>query len=146
MASLEQLQAHLDMDEGSKVHYRNGRYYPYIDTVGKVTIAMGRNLTDRGISETEKHVLAWNDMADAVAEAGKYPWYALLDDSRQGVIVMMIFNLGAASFAGFHDTHNAIADGRYADAAAAMAASRWATQTGHRAEVYEDIMRTGVWQ
>lgn len=45
-------------DEGLRLH-------PYIDSVGKLTIGVGRNLTDMGISQAETEMLLSNDIANA---------------------------------------------------------------------------------
>ena len=44
------------------------RLFPYTDTVGKLTIGVGRNLTDAGISADEAEVLAATE-TEADAEA-----------------------------------------------------------------------------
>lgn len=142
----DMIAAHLDVDEGSKVYYRNGRYYPYVDTVGKVTIGRGRNLTDKGISEDEKALMDANDLEEVYKCAYQYPWFKDLDPARQGVVLMLIFNLGPTSFSSFRNTIGKIEAGDYAGAADNMAQSLWHRQVGHRAEVYERIMRTGVWE
>ena len=38
---------------------------PYRDSVGKLTIGIGRNLDDKGISESEARMLLANDVDDA---------------------------------------------------------------------------------
>ena len=48
------------------------RLFPYADTVGKLTIGFGRNLTDIGISRDEADALLTNDLDRArtgIAEA-----------------------------------------------------------------------------
>jgi lysozyme len=45
----------------------------------------------------------------------------------------------------FHDTLQAVQDGRYDDAAWGMLNSAWHRQVGTRAAILADIMRTGVW-
>jgi lysozyme len=59
------------------------------------------------------------------------------------VILSMIFNLGAAGFAGFKNTIASIAAGNYEDAASRMLRSKWASQTGNRAIRLAQMMRTG---
>ena len=43
------------------------RPFPYLDTAGKLTIGVGRNLTDRGLSSAEIDLLLANDIAAARA-------------------------------------------------------------------------------
>jgi lysozyme len=119
------------------------RLFPYRDTVGKWTIGAGRNLDDVGISPDEVDYLLRNDIRRAEVEARKYPWYAGLNEVRKAVILSMIFNLGAAGFAGFKNTHASIAAGNYEDAASRMLMSKWASQTGNRAIRLAQMMRTG---
>lgn len=145
MVDLYKVATHLTIDEGTGP-VKNNRYFPYTDTVGKVTIGTGRNLTDRGISEDECALMLQNDITDAYNAAKLYPWFEHLDDARQGVVVMMIFNLGPERFAGFKNTIAMLAAGNYSGAAYNMALSHWHEQVGYRAEVYERIMLTGEWQ
>jgi lysozyme len=62
---VDALTADLIRDEGLKLK-------PYTDTVGKLTIGIGRNLTDRGISRQEALVLARNDVDAAAAELDRF--------------------------------------------------------------------------
>jgi len=53
------------------------RLKPYRDSVGKLTIGVGRNLDDVGISAEEADVLLANDIAKAQAELKQaLPWTA----------------------------------------------------------------------
>ena len=71
------------------------RLKPYTDSVGKTSIGVGRNLTDKGISFQEAQGLLTNDIADATADlAAKLPWTATLDDVRKGALTNMCFNMG----------------------------------------------------
>lgn len=139
MISADKLQVRLTKDEGE-------RLMPYTDTVGKWTIGVGRNLTDKGIRKDESQLMLANDVADALEEAKHKPWFAGLDDARQGVVVCMIFNLGPATFDKFIITQNLIATHQFGAAAAAMLQSKWAQQVGNRAKIYAKIMRSGIWE
>ncbi len=134
--TLEEL---LTRDEGLRLK-------PYVDTVGKVTIGVGRNLTDVGISEAEALVLLRNDIARATTDALTFPWFGSLDPARKAVVVSMIFNMGLPRFRGFANTIRSIEAGDYHDAAKRMLQSLWARQVGKRAERLAATMRTGVLQ
>ena len=135
------LRAQLLRHEGERLH-------PYVDTVGKLTIGVGRNLTDIGITADESAYLLSGDIDRAVRGLfARYPtWFPNLDPVRQAVLVNMAFNLGLAGLAGFRHTLDCVARGQYGEASDAMLASKWATQVGHRAIELAAQMRTGEWQ
>jgi lysozyme len=114
---LEQLERH----EGR-------RRFPYVDTVGKLTIGVGRNLTDRGLSDDEVDYLLMNDVQECVADLRGYEWWAGLDDVRRNVLIEMRFQLGSAGFRAFKATLAAVALGDYAKASAQMLRSKVARE------------------
>ena len=120
------------------------RLKPYKDTVGKLTVGVGRNLDDVGISYAEAMQMLMDDIAHVENQAQSFPWYAGLTPARQAVILSMIFNMGLASFSLFKNTIAAIAAGNYEAAAAGMEGSKWSRQVGQRAARLAQIMRTGV--
>lgn len=126
------------------------RRKPYRDTVGKLTIGIGRNLDDKGLRRDEIEYLLANDIADARADLDRYlPWWRGLDPVRQRVLIDMMFNMGAGSpnrvgLLSFVNTLSNIRQGRYAEAAAMMLASKWASQVGSRAVRLATMMRTGM--
>jgi lysozyme len=131
------MRAELTRDEGLRLK-------PYRDTVGKLTIGIGRNLDDRGISEGEAAVLLDNDIGIVASELDRaLPWWRGLDPVRQRVLVNMGFNMGVPGLLGFHTTLGLVQSGDYADAAAAMLESKWASEVGARAERLAAMMRTG---
>lgn len=123
------------------------RLMPYTDSVGKLTIGVGRNLTDNGIRESEALFLLDHDIDEA--ERGlltRYPWTADLDPVRFACLCNMRFNLGATRFAGFVNMLQHAAVGEYDKAAEHMLASKWASQVGSRATRLARMMRTGDWK
>lgn len=122
------------------------RQFPYTDTVGKLTIGIGRNLTDRGLSDDEIDYLFENDLKIAERDARRVVGTDIFDKLntvRQAVLVDMAFNLGYLRLKGFHNTLLAVQQGRYNDAAAEMLTSKWATQVGQRAKTLAAMMRDG---
>ena len=116
----------------------------YKCTAGKLTIGVGRNLEDRGISIEESNMLLDNDLAAFQVELlRKLPWVADLDDVRQRVLIDMAFNLGISGLLTFKNTLAAIKRGDYEKAAPMMLDSKWATQVGKRAERLSTMMLTG---
>lgn len=129
----------LTRDEGLKLK-------PYIDTVGKLTIGIGRNLTDKGISEDEANYLLANDVKE-VEDGLKaaLPWFSGLDDARQGVLINMGFNLGLAGLLQFHNALHWMEASDWGSAAQEILSSRWATQVGARAQRLAEQLQSGTW-
>ena len=122
------------------------RLKPYVDTVGKITIGCGRNLTDNGISQTEAENLLWNDLgvvSNGIVKA--LPWTQQLDGVRFGALKNMAFNMGVAGLLGFRQFLAKMQAGDWDGAAAEMLNSKWAEQVGARAERLALQIRTGDW-
>lgn len=137
MNDRERLRAQLMLHEGV-------RRFPYTDTVGKLTIGVGRNLTDVGISNAEALVLLDNDLDACIHDLVTFPWFLELDAVRQRVLVDMRFNLGPTGLRTFRNTLAAVARRDYEAAAKGMLQSLWAKQVGGRAIRLATMMRAGV--
>jgi lysozyme len=106
------------------------RLKPYTDTVGKLTIGAGRNLTDRGISRDEAYLMLDNDIAQCKQELSGYAWYTVLDEVRQGVLIELVFNVGLTKALGFKNMIVALSAKHYSTAATELLNSVWAKQVG----------------
>ena len=104
------------------------RLKPYTDTVGKLTIGVGRNLSDVGISQEEAFALLEHDVDRAVAACAQYAWFGTLNQVRQFALVDLMFNLGATKFSKFKLMIAALERGDYAAAAGQLRSSAWASQ------------------
>ena len=123
------------------------RFHPYTDSVGKVTIGIGRNLTDVGISLAEAKLMLANDIANSQRQLNMaFPWTAALSPARYGVLLNMVFNMGIHSLGEFRNFLGAAEQGLYADAAREMLESEWAKQVGPRAQRLALQMETDQWQ
>jgi lysozyme len=121
------------------------RLKPYRDTVGKLTIGIGRNLDDVGISEDEARMLLEHDIDRAANQLdAALPWFVGLDAVRQSVLIDMVFNMGLGGMLSFHNTLTFIQQGNWAQAAAGMRDSLWARQVGRRALNLAAAMETGA--
>ena len=135
----ERLRQQLIVHEGLRTH-------AYVDTVGKLTIGVGRNLTDKGITRVEALYLLDHDIDHAIQDLeAAFPWVVSLDPVRQAVLVDMSFNLGITKLKGFVNTMKAVEQGRWQDAASGMRNSLWARQVGYRATKLARMMVTGMW-
>lgn len=135
--NVDLLRAELTRDEGLRLK-------PYLDSVGKWTIGIGRNLDDVGISRDEAETLLAHDIASAMDQLDRaLPWWRDLDEVRQRVLVNMTFNMGIAKLLTFRNTLRLVKAGEYGAASAAMMESLWARQVGPRARRLSEMMRTG---
>lgn len=126
------------------VRHEGLRLKPYRDTVGKLTIGVGRNLDDNGISEKEAYVLLENDLEWCFIQLhAEFPWASDLNDPRQDVLVSMLFNMGLERLKGFTHMLAAARLGLWDAAAAEMLNSNWAKQVGGRAHELAAIMKSG---
>ena len=112
---------------------------------GCLTCGIGRNLTDRGITESEARYLAGNDIGIAEMDLDRNaPWWRGLNETRQQVLAEMTFNMGWPRLAGFTRFLAALSRNDFAIAAQEMLSSVWASQVGRRAVTLADAMRAGT--
>jgi lysozyme len=132
-----ELAAQLVDDEGVKLR-------PYRDPVGKLTIGVGRNLEDLGITRQEAMGLLSNDISRVETELDRvFPWWTQMSDRRQQVLANMCFNLGIDRLQGFIRMLAAMQVGHFDEASAEMLSSKWAKQVGSRATRLATMMRNG---
>lgn len=128
------------------VKHEGLRTKPYRCTAGKLTIGVGRNLDDRGISPDEALYMLANDIAAARKELSRaFLWFDKLDEVRQAVLIDMHVNLGLDRLSKFTNTLALIAVGKYESAAQEMLDSMWARQVGNRARDLAAMMNSGRW-
>ena len=131
---IEQLVEH----EGLELH-------PYEDSLGILTIGVGRNLEERGISEDEAFYLLGNDIEIIWDELIKqHPIVEDLDDQRQMILLDMAFNMGVPRLGKFKKMWAAIEDGDMIEASKQALDSRWASQVGRRAERLAERLTSGL--
>ena len=117
---------------------------PYTDTVGKLTIGVGRNLDDRGLSEDEIDYLLQNDIGIVEEELTQWwPHWRSLNQTRQLVVADMMFNMGRPRLSQFKLFLMALEAADYEMAAAEMLDSKWAEQVKGRAETLAKMMASG---
>ncbi len=117
---------------------------PYRCSAGKLTIGIGRNLDDVGLSQNEAFYLLENDLKSCENLCrDTFSWFETLNLIRQGVVIEMVFNLGINGFLGFKRMIKALMIRDYGGASEEMLNSRWAEQVGRRATVLSTLMRKG---
>lgn len=124
--------------------YEGLRLKPYRDTVGKLTIGVGRNIEDIGVSMPEAMFMLSNDLARVQQEClDNFTWLKSLNQARQDVICSMVFNMGLRGFNEFKELVAALKNQDYEKAAEEMLNSKWSTQVPARAQDSAQIMRLG---
>lgn len=121
---------------------------PYRDTVGKITIGIGRNLTDVGLRESEINTLLDNDLETAKDAIRLHlPWAtpSFLGEARYAAVVDLVFNMGIRSFLKFRATLNALTNGDWDRAGANLRNSLWFKQVAQRGPRIVNMIVTNKW-
>ena len=140
MNYLDILHAQLRFDEGYRTH-------PYPDTKGKITIGVGHNLTDNGLTRGQIALIEDDDLADAEHVARLLiPGFDVLSDARKAAVMNMAFAMGYLTLSTFKTTLAAINRGDWEMAAQGIMNSKWAATPGQREERVAELMRTNVWR
>lgn len=123
------------------------RLKPYLCPSGKLTIGVGRNLTDKGISDIEATMLRNNDINDAFLDITSI--FNLtptnINDARLSALISMHIQLGPGGFRSFNKMIKAIKEEDWSTAAKEALDSVWHTQTPARAEEIGEMLRSGEW-
>ena len=119
---------------------------PYLCTSKKLTIGIGRNLDDVGISEEEAEMLLKNDVYEATNQLlNAFPWMTTFSDVRISAMINFTFNVGIGTVRKFSNTIEYLKNEDWEAAADEMMDSKWAEQVGDRAIQITEQIRTGRW-
>jgi len=115
---------------------------PYTCPAGKLTIGVGRNIEDNGISEDEAMILLENDIKRCEAElVDIFTEFYTYPENVQIALIDMIFNLGKTRFLQFKKMIQAIKDKDFLKASKEARNSRWCGQVGNRCDDVVEMMR-----
>ncbi len=128
----------------SLVKHEGCKEFPYIDSVGKITIGIGYNLSDRGMPADWINAQCASDVAYLYDQFIKFEWFHFLNSDRQGVLLDMAF-MGFKKFLEFTKLISALELKDYDQAAKEMLKSKWATQVKYRAVELAEGMKSGVY-
>lgn len=128
------------------------RQFPYNCPAGKLTIGIGRNIEDRGISRDEANYLLANDVKNAKAELrAALPWFNDLNRPRRNAMIDLTINMGLPVLLTFEKTLEYMAAGDFDAAADELlrgsgpgGKSKYYDQVGKRAETISRIIRKGA--
>lgn len=107
---------------------------PYKCTTGHLTIGVGRNLDDVGLTDEECLYLLRNDIQRCKNELIQFDWYLQQPENVKVALVRMNFNLGLTKLLGFKKMIKALEEKNYTKAAMEALDSKWADQVGDRAK------------
>lgn len=126
------------------VNHEGYKQFPYADTTGHLTVGIGRNLSDRGISQTEAFTLLDDDILYFYAKLNsQFSYFSHLNEDRQIALIDMCFNLGINHFLSFDKMNAALEINDFNTAADEIMHSKWEEQVGERAHQIAAIIRTG---
>lgn len=160
----ELLKQELIRDEGMKLR-------PYKDSLGIFSVAVGRNLEDKGLTRNELSslginvnlnkeqvisvllergltkqeclMLLSNDIDDAWEDlTTALPWIEQKPEVVQRVLTNMCFNVGLSRLLDFKKTLAHIKANRYLEASQEMLNSRWANQVGARSLRLSNLIKS----
>jgi len=131
---LDRVRKRLIQEEGLKLKL-------YTCTAGKLTIGVGRNVEDRGITHETAMQMLDEDIDICVGELEKnLSWFEDAPDKIQEVLIDLCFNMGINRLMGFVKTLHKLKTGAYKEAAEELLDSRYASSVPNRAKRNADII------
>lgn len=127
--------------EEELIRHEGVRLKPYRCTANKLTIGIGRNIEDKGITREEAIYLLQNDIRLCRAQLLATDWFQFLPLVIQNVLINMCFQLGINGLLKFKGTIAALKARNWEDAANHMLDSAWARQTPNRAHELAERVR-----
>lgn len=147
------LKEQLKQYEGTKQYqarlkyFRNERFYPYADSLGKMTIGYGHlilpgeNFT-QGITEDQADALLDKDISIARSGVKGLNLQLPKESKWNDFLVIMVFQLGLTGVKGFKKFLAALSTGNYARAITECKDSLWYRQTPNRVDaMIQEVLR-----
>ena len=131
-----------DLVKQDLIRHEGLRLTPYLCSSDKITVGVGRNLDDRGITENEAMYLLDNDikLCQEELEASILYWSSLSDEV-QNITLNLCFNMGISRLLKFKKMWSALNEGNMNEAADQLLDSRYASQVKGRATELADRLR-----
>lgn len=136
------------MDELTQriIDHEGLKLFPYKDSADKLTIGIGRNIQDRGISRDEALYLLNNDIALSRRELSHFDWFNAMIPVRQDVLVELHFNIGLAKVLEFKTMIAFLEHKYYLNASTQLLNTLWAKEVGeNRANDMAYRLKTGTY-
>jgi len=126
----------------SLIHHEGWKNKPYVDTVGKVTIGVGFNLTDVGLYDDEINFILDNRIRLATKDAETLTCYGSADPVIKDILVELTFNLGIEKLRKFNVFLSFIDAGLFHAAADDLETTLWYKQVGNRGKEMCEVIRS----
>jgi len=111
------------------------RLKPYLCPAGKLTIGVGRNIEDNGISEDEAIYILKNDIKRCESELREiFDNFDLFDENKKTALIDIIFQLGKPRFLKFKKMIRAIKKGDWQESVRELKDSRLCREMPSRCE------------
>jgi lysozyme len=121
--------------EAMLIEHEGERFKPYLCSAGKTTIGVGRNLTDKGITQEESRILFKNDIRECAADLPSiFPEFSNLPKGVKMALMDMRFQLGPYGIRKFQKMIRAVNSGDWVGMISQMRDSLWYRQVTSRAE------------
>lgn len=135
---MTRLQETLTKHEGCKLEL-------YRCTSNKLTIGIGRNIEDNGISMNTAKQMLVEDIGNCIEDLQRNViFFNEMPEVVKEALVNMVFNMGITRFLQFKNTLRYLKEKKYKKAGDECLNSRWAQQVGYRAlEVAQQIKNGG---
>lgn len=136
--NMERLRLQITKHEGIEL-------MPYRCTSDKLTIGVGRNLDDRGISHETAMQMLDEDIDICINELQQtVSYWDDLPERVQEALINLCFNMGISRLMAFKKTFGFLREGMYEKAADELLESRYANQVGQRAIDVANMIREGA--
>lgn len=136
--NMERLRLQITKHEGIEL-------MPYRCTSDKLTIGVGRNLDDRGISHETAMQMLDEDIDICINELQQtVSYWDDLPEKVQEALCNLCFNMGISRLMAFKKTFGFLREGMYEKAADELLESRYANQVGQRAIDVANMIREGA--
>lgn len=138
-----------NMSESNKFTSDNEGYkqFPYICSAGKLTVGIGFNLDDVGLSKSESLVILEMRLTKIDKRLTEdLPWFSNLNDARKSAIKDMAYQMGINGLFSFKKSLKLMADELYGAAGIEFSDSDWSRQTPNRSAKVCSMIKTGEFQ
>jgi lysozyme len=127
------------------INHEGFRSKPYKCSAGKLTIGVGRNIEDNGISVEEAEFMLENDIKRCIEELRDiFKDFDTFGENQKMALIDFIFNIGKTTFLKFRKTISAIKKQDWEEASKEMINSLWYKQVRNRGKFITEQIKKGV--